>query len=160
MSRANDLSVEGWRPLFDRCADAADTVRPDLRDTIAKELDVLEARWPKDLPSGVIHADLFPDNVFFLGTQCSGLIDFYFACTDSFAYSRRRPVSREELEALPILCRGAAMRFLLTRLYDWVNTPEGAMVKRKDPGEYLHKLVFHQQVPNAAAYGLDPADVA
>lgn len=189
MSRANDLSVEGWRPLFDRCADAADTVRPGLRDTIAKELDVLEARWPKDLPSGVIHADLFPDNVFFLGTQCSGLIDFYFACTDSFAYdiaiclnawcfepdgqfnitkarnlllsySRRRSVSREELEALPILCRGAAMRFLLTRLYDWVNTPEGAMVKRKDPGEYLHKLVFHQQVPNAAAYGLDPADVA
>lgn len=189
MRRPNNLSVAGWRPLFDRCAEAADTVQPGLRDTIARELDVLEARWPHDLPTGVIHADLFPDNVFFLGQTCSGLIDFYFACTDAFAYDiaiclnawcfeadwsfnvtkarlmlgayrKVRPFSQAEYDALPILCRGAAMRFLLTRLYDWVNTPEGALVKRKDPVEYLRKLTFHQTVPGAGAYGLDPVVAA
>lgn len=189
LRRPNTLSVDGWRPLFDRCADAADSVQPGLRDTIARELDGLEAGWPRDLPTGVIHADLFPDNVFFLGERCSGLIDFYFACTDAFAYDlaiclnawcfeadwsfnvtkarmmlaayrKERPVSQAEYEALPILCRGAAMRFLLTRLYDWVNTPEGALVKRKDPIEYLRKLTFHQTVPSAGAYGFDPVTAA
>lgn len=189
MTRPNDLSVDGWRPLFEKCAEHADEVQPGLRDKVAAELDVLEAQWPRSLPRGVIHADLFPDNVFFLGDKCSGLIDFYFACTDAFVYDiaiclnawcfepdgafnatkarnllagyrKVRAVTRAEVEALPILARGAAMRFLLTRLYDWVNTPEGALVKRKDPLEYLHKLSFHQQVPGAGAYGLDPLETS
>jgi len=145
---------------------------------------VLERDWPRDLPAGVIHADLFPDNVFFLTNQLSGLIDFYFACNDSFAYElaillnawcfepdrqfnvtkarlmlaayrRRRPFSEAELEALPLLTRGAALRFLLTRLYDWLNHVEGALVKPKDPLEYLQKLRFHQSVRGPAAYGLE-----
>ncbi len=182
--RANALSVAGWRPLFEAARSGADQVAPGLECLIAEELDRLEAEWPKDLPKGVIHADLFPDNVFFLGDKLSGLIDFYFACTDflaydiavcvnawcfekdlSFnatkarlllgAYEKVRRLDDAEVKALPLLCRGAAMRFLLTRLYDWLNTPEGALVTRKDPREYLKKLRFHQGVARAEAYGLD-----
>ncbi|MBF0166441.1 MAG: homoserine kinase [Alphaproteobacteria bacterium] len=182
--RANALSVAGWRPLFEQARQGADQVSPGLEKQIAQELDQLEKEWPLDLPKGVIHADLFPDNVFFLGDKLSGLIDFYFACTDfltydiaiclnawcfekdlSFnatkarlllgAYEKVRPLEEAEVAALPLLCRGAAMRFLLTRLYDWLNTPPGAFVTRKDPREYLKKLRFHQGIRSAAAYGLD-----
>ncbi|MBY0432103.1 MAG: phosphotransferase, partial [Rhodospirillales bacterium] len=147
------------------------------------ELEKLEDGWPIGLPCGIIHADLFPDNVFFLGNQVSGIIDFYFACNDYLAYDiaiclnawcfetdysfnatkarmllsayrRVRPIQAEELEALPLLARGSAMRFLLTRLYDWLNTPPGAFVKRKDPLEYLAKLRFHQGITGPGAYGL------
>lgn len=184
MTRPNSLSVAGWRPLFEAARSGADGVAPGLAAEIERELALLEARWPRDLPSGVIHADLFPDNVFFLHDTFSGLIDFYFACTDVFAYDlaiclnawcfepdgsfnatkarqmlasyrRVRPFSQAELEALPLLARGAAMRFLLTRLYDWLNTPPGAYVKPKDPLEYLHKLRFHAAVTGPGAYGLD-----
>ncbi|HJM49842.1 MAG TPA: homoserine kinase [Alphaproteobacteria bacterium] len=184
LSRPNALSVAAWRPLFESCAGRADEVAPGLAEEIAAELEVLERDWPRDLPAGVIHADLFPDNVFFLTNQLSGLIDFYFACNDSFAYElaillnawcfepdrqfnvtkarlmlaayrRRRPFSEAELEALPLLTRGAALRFLLTRLYDWLNHVEGALVKPKDPLEYLQKLRFHQSVRGPAAYGLE-----
>jgi homoserine kinase type II len=184
MSRKNDLSVAGWRPLFAACADRTHEIRADLALEISSELDLLEKSWPSDLPKGVIHADLFPDNVFFLGDKLSGLIDFYFACTDFFAYDlaiclnawcfekdrsfnvtkarnlltsyrKLRPFSKEELAALPVLARGAALRFLLTRLYDWLHHPEGAMVSRKDPLEYRDKLRFHQSVSGPAAYGLD-----
>jgi homoserine kinase type II len=139
--------------------------------------------WPTGLPVGHIHADLFPDNVFFLDGQLSGLIDFYFAATDvlaydiavclnawcfepdlSFnvtkaralltAYAATRPLSEAEQGALPVLCRGAAIRFLLTRLYDWINTPPGALVVRKDPIEYLRRLRFHMQAKDAGAYGI------
>ncbi|WP_114395071.1 homoserine kinase [Oleisolibacter albus] len=183
LTRRNSLSVAGWRPLFDSCRDRADTVKPGLAAALAAELDHLEAHWPADLPSGVIHADLFPDNVFFRDGRLSGLIDFYFACNDLLAYdvaiclnawcfepdgsfnvtkarlllagyARLRPLSAAEMQALPLLCRGSAIRFLLTRLYDWLNTPAGALVKRKDPLEYLHKLRFHQQVKSPAEYGL------
>ncbi|HLF58032.1 MAG TPA: homoserine kinase [Alphaproteobacteria bacterium] len=182
--RENALSVAGWRPLFNACADRTHEIRAELVSEIAGELDVLEKSWPKNLPKGVIHADLFPDNVFFLGDKLSGLIDFYFACTDLFAYDlaiclnawcfekdrsfnvtkarnlltryrKLRPFSQEELAALPILARGAALRFLLTRLYDWLHHPEGAMVSRKDPLEYRDKLRFHQGVTGPGAYGLD-----
>src|SRR5207244_3384511 len=151
------------------------TVQRDLRATIEKELSHLEQAWPRDLPQGVIHADLFPDNVFFLGDKLSGLIDFYFACTDTLAYdvaiclnawcfepdhsfnvtkgrgllqnyAKTRPLSAAERQELPLLCRGAAMRFLLTRLVDWLDVPNGALVRRKDPAEYLRKLRFHQKV--------------
>ena len=181
--RKNPLSVAGWRPLFDLAAPRADSVQPGLRDFIARELDHLEARWPVDLPVGVIHGDLFPDNVFFLGDKLSGLIDFPFACNDllafdvaiclnawcfepdhSFnvtkarallnAYGRERPLSATEQEALPLLARGSAMRFLLTRLVDFLNVPPGALVKPKDPLEYVRSLRFHQSVESVRDYGV------
>jgi homoserine kinase type II len=184
MSRANALSVAGWRPLFDTAADRADQVQHGLRDFIATELDHLESGvWPRDLPQGVIHADLFPDNVFFLGEQLSGIIDFTFACNDLFAYdvviclnawcfesdhafnvtkaraflnayARERKLSDVEQDALPLLARGAALRFLLTRLVDWLNVPPGALVRPKDPLEYARKLRFHQSVTSVRDYGL------
>ena len=181
--RANNLSVGGWRPLFEAARAGADGVKPGLADVLEAELAFLEESWPSALPQGVIHADLFPDNVFFLGETVSGVIDFYFACNDSLAYDLAiglnawcfeadgsfnatkarnllagynsvRPIYGEEMTALPILCRGSAMRFLLTRLFDWLNTPAGAMVRRKDPLEYLQKLRFHQQIAGPGAYGL------
>jgi homoserine kinase type II len=182
--RKNALDVTGWRPLFEQCGARSDTVHPGLGAEISAELDHLERVWPNDLPGGVIHADLFPDNVFFLGDELSGLIDFYFACNDAFAYDLAiclnawcfeqdlsfnvtkarallkgyggvRPLSSAEHDALPILSRGAALRFLLTRLYDWLSVPEGALVTPKDPMEYLKKLRFHQSVTTAEAYGLE-----
>jgi len=184
MSRANSLSVKDWRPLLARSEHRADEVAPGLAKELAAELDDLEKGWPEGLPSGVIHADLFPDNVFFREGQLTGMIDFYFACTDMFAYdlaiclnawcfetdlsfnitkARRlltayrkvRDFSADELHALPLLARGSAMRFLLTRLYDWLNTPKGAMVTPKNPQEYLAKLRFHHGVKGPADYGLD-----
>ncbi len=182
--RPNDLGLHQWRPLFAQVADRADIVAPGLAETIATELDALEAHWPDDLPTGVIHADLFPDNVFFIGQELSGIIDFYFACTDMLAYElaiclnawcfepdfsfnitkarlmfagyqKVRPLEPAELGTITWLARGAAMRFLLTRLYDWFNHPEGARVTRKDPREYLAKLRFHQGLAGPGAYGLD-----
>ena len=184
MSRANALSVSGWRPLFDAAASRADELQPGLRAFLAAELDHLEKAWPRDLPRGVIHADLFPDNVLFLGDRLSGLIDFYFACNDilaydvaiclnawcfeidhSFnvtkaraflnAYSKVRALSEAERAALPLLARGAALRFLLTRLVDWLNVPPGALVKPKDPLEYVRKLRFNQSVVSIRDYGVD-----
>lgn len=185
--RANALSVPGWRPLLESCRPNGDDVARGLIATLEAELDYLEAHWPADLPVGVIHADLFPDNVFFLGSELSGVIDFYFACTDFLAYDvavclnawcfendisfnvtkarrmlgayvRRRPLTHGELAALPLLARGAALRFLLTRLYDWTNCPPGALVRPKDPLEYLRKLQFHAQVTGPDAYGLNPEE--
>ncbi len=184
MRRSNDLSLPDWRPLLARSKARADEVAPGLADELARELDRLETDWPRGLPAGVIHADLFPDNVFFRAGKLTGMIDFYFACTDMFAYdlaiclnawcfepdqsfnitkARRmltayrkvRDFSAAELAALPLLARGSAMRFLLTRLYDWLNTPADAMVRRKDPLEYLVKLRFHQNVAGPGAYGLE-----
>jgi len=180
--RRNALSVNDWRPLYEKAADRADTIAHGLNETIAKELTHLEKNWPRDLPQGVIHADLFPDNVFFLGDRLSGLIDFYFACTDTLAYdvaiclnawcfepdhsynvtkgremlaayARTRPLSTEELEAFPLLARGAAMRFLLTRLTDWLDVPPGALVRPKNPLEYFRKLRFHQKAASVRDYG-------
>jgi len=182
LARSNSLSVAAWRPLFMPSAARADEVEPGLRALIGAELDHLESHWPEGLPQGVIHADLFPDNVFFIGETLSGLIDFYFACTDALAYDlavclnawcfdaghrfdparaaalvgaygRRRPLGAAEIAAFPTLARGAAMRFLLTRFVDGLNVPPGALVKPKDPREYLAKLRFHRAAP-ADAYGL------
>jgi len=184
LRRENDLSMRGWRPLFESCAARADEVKGGLAEGLDRELGVLETAWPASLPEGVIHADLFPDNVFFLGGRLSGIIDFYFACNDFFAYDlaiclnawcfeseitfnvtkarlllnayrKVRPFSESELEALPLLARGSALRFLLTRLYDWLHHPPGAFVEPKDPLEYWHKLRFHQDVRGPGAYGLD-----
>ncbi len=183
MHRDNALSVAGWRQLYAACRDRANEVQADLKDLLARELDALEGEWPRGLPQGVIHADLFPDNVFFLGDTLSGLIDFYFACTDTLVYdaaiclnawcfeadhsynvtkgralltnyARTRPLSAAEWEKLPLLARGAALRFLLTRLVDWLNVPPGALVRPKDPYEYLRKLRFHQKVESVRDYGM------
>ena len=177
------LSVAGWRQLYQGCKERAHEVRPDLESVIAAELDVLEREWPRGLPQGVIHADLFPDNVFFLGDKLSGLIDFYFACTDTLvydvaiclnawcfeqdhsynvtkgrallaSYAKTRPLSPQEWDKLPLLARGAALRFLLTRLVDWFDVPPGALVRPKDPLEYARKLRFHQKVQSARDYGV------
>jgi homoserine kinase type II len=182
-SRANALSVEGWRPLYEHCRARANEVQRGLEPLLAAELAHLEAAWPGKLPQGVIHADLFPDNVFFLGSRLSGLIDFYFACTDALAYdvavclnawcfesdhsynvtkgrsllqsyAQVRPLAEVERDALPLLARGAALRFLLTRLVDWFNVPPGALVRPKDPLEYAGKLRFHQTVTSVRDYGI------
>jgi homoserine kinase type II len=182
--RGNALSIAGWRNLYESCRTRADEVRAGLGAELAQEVDELARLWPGDLPQGVIHADLFPDNVFFRGDGISGLIDFYFACTDSLAYDiaiclnawcfeedgsfnvtkarlmlasyrAERPLEPAELAALPLLARGAALRFLLTRLYDLLNHPEGALVRPKDPLDYLAKLRFHRGIARASAYGLD-----
>jgi homoserine kinase type II len=176
--------VEGWRPLFEKCRADADSIVAGITSEIVFELGQLESEWPRDLPYGVIHADLFPDNVFFEGTRLSGLIDFYFACNDALfydlavclnawcfepdlsfnitkarylisGYCSLRRCSEAEIAALPRLARGAALRFLLTRLYDWINQVDGALVKPKDPREYLHKLRFHRNVSGPAEYGID-----
>jgi homoserine kinase type II len=181
--RDNDLSLPGWQALFGDVRDAADGVIPGLKDVIAQELAYLQANWASDLPMGVIHADLFPDNVFFLDDKVSGLIDFYFACNDMLAYDvavclnawcfepdasfnitkaramlqayeAERKLTEAELASLPLLARGAAMRFLLTRTYDFLNTDVNALVKTKDPNEYLRKLRFHQSVTSYRDYGL------
>lgn len=182
MVRRNSLSVEAWAPLFAIAAAQADTVAPGLADRTREDLAVLEANWPRGLPGGVIHADLFTDNVFFVGDDLSGVIDFYFACTDAFAYDLAiclnawcfeadgtydramgraliagydevRRLQPAEVAALPILCRGAALRFMLTRLVDWLDVPPGALVQPKDPLEYDRRLVFHRRAASAADYG-------
>jgi len=184
LMRRNGLSVEDWAPLFETSRNRAEEVSPGLAYEITEELDALQRQWPCDLPQGIIHADLFPDNVFFIGAKLSGVIDFYFACNDALSYDLAiglnawcfepdgafnatkgramlqgyeslRRLDDEERLALPILARGAAMRFLLTRLYDWLNVPPGALVKPKNPLEYLDKLRFHQTIDRAGEYGLD-----
>jgi homoserine kinase type II len=182
--RANALSVSGWRPLFEQAASRADEVQSGLTAFVAAELDHLEGNvWPKRLPSGVIHADLFPDNVFFLDDKVSGIIDFTFACNDMLAYDvaiclnawcfesdcsfnvtkarallsayrQVRPLSKAEEDAMPLLARGSALRFLLTRLVDFLNVPKGALVRPKDPLEYARKLRFHQSVSSIREYGV------
>lgn len=181
--RRNTLGPDAWGPLLERCGTGSDTVLPGLARELRTAVDSIVSAWPDALPRGHIHADLFPDNVFFLGGQVSGLIDFYFACTDLLAYniavclnawcfepdfafnatrarallrgySSVRPLSDAELEAMPVLAQGAALRFLLTRLYDWLNTPAGALVVRKDPLDYLRRLRFHLGTRDFHAYGL------
>jgi homoserine kinase type II len=183
MRRPNALGLSGWRPLFERFRPRADEVAPALAATIQQELEHLEANWPAGLETGIIHADLFPDNVFFLGDKLSGLIDFYFACTDALAYDVAvtlnawcfesdhtfnmtkgqallkgyhsvRPLTPSERQALPLLARGAALRFLLTRAYDWLHTSSNALVSRKDPNEFLRRLRFHRGVQSAGDYGM------
>jgi homoserine kinase type II len=185
LSRPNSLSVAGWRSLYEACRGRAHEVRPGFSEELGAELAALEALWPTDLPRGVIHADLFPDNVLFRGEEVSGVIDFYFACTDFFAYDlaicvnawcfepdgslnvtkarmllahyrKRRPLAAAELAALPVLARGSALRFLLTRLYDLLNHPAGALVRPKDPLECWQWLRFHRSVTSPTAYGIDP----
>lgn len=175
MERPNTLALQGWLDLAAQCGDGLAEIAPGLSGDIKTQLAELAQGWPAALPSGVIHADLFPDNALFHEGRISGVIDFYFACTDSFAYDLAvthaawvfsadghdyhadradalltgyqsvRPLTGEERQAFPLLCRGAAMRFLLTRSYDWLNTPPDAMVNRKDPLAFKRRLDFYRQ---------------
>ena len=184
LSRRNSLGHDSWARLYAPHAAEAEGLQPGLSSLIESDLSALASQWPQDLPSGVIHADLFPDNVFFIEQTFVAAIDFYFACNDAFAYDlaiclnawchdvdgvldlaratamvegyeSRRPLSHKEKAALPILARGAAMRFFLTRLIDWGSTPAGALVKPHDPMEYARKLAFHRKAAgDLAAYGL------
>ncbi|MBA2589605.1 MAG: homoserine kinase [Alphaproteobacteria bacterium] len=182
LSRANALGPKGWRPLAESIH-GADTIEDGLEGLINGSLEEVTAGWPSDLPSGVIHADFFPDNILFVGDAVGGVIDFYFACNDFYvydlatmlnswcfeldgsynitkgqsvinAYRAARPLSEAEIAALPVLMRGAALRFLLTRTYDWLNQDPNALVRPKDPREYSKKLRFHNKVKHAREYGL------
>lgn len=173
LQRPNTLGPEGWKALSAKCGGDLDQIAPGLGDRIARELKLIEQHWPVDLPRSVIHADLFPDNVLTLGDSVSGVIDFYFACTEVRAwdlavthaawcfendgtgfdpasaaalvagYESRMPLSADERAAFQILARGAALRFTLTRAWDWLNTPADAMVTRKDPLAFLRRLDFY-----------------
>ncbi|MEJ6781232.1 homoserine kinase [Aminobacter sp. Piv2-1] len=183
MTRPNALAIDGWRKLWDAARPRADEVEPGLATEVDADFAEFEKGWPKDLPSGVIHADLFPDNVFFLGDELSGLIDFYFACNDLYAYDLAtclnawcfekdfsfnltkgtalldgyqsvRPLGEDEKAALPILARGSALRFMLTRLYDWLTIPDGGLVMKRDPMEYIRRLRFHRAIRSPQEYGL------
>ncbi|HZU64627.1 MAG TPA: homoserine kinase [Novosphingobium sp.] len=183
MARANGMGLATWRDLLDGCGAAGlAAIDPALGDLVACELPALAAHWPDHLPTGIIHADLFPDNVLMLGEDVTGLIDFYFACTDTLAYDVAvthaawcfsadgrqfdagisaallagyeavRPLSAEERAALPLLARGAAMRFLATRAYDWLHTPADALVTRKDPMAFARRLEFYADPAHAGLF--------
>jgi homoserine kinase type II len=184
LSRENAMAIPGWKKLWNGARERADEVEPGLAGEVESDFAALEAGWPSGLPEGVIHADLFPDNVFFLGDRLSGLIDFYFACNDFYAYDLAtclnawcfekdfsfnltkgrallagyqsvRKLEPAEAQALPVLAHGSALRFLMTRLYDWLHVPDGAMIQKRDPKEYLRRVRFHRAIDSASEYGLD-----
>jgi len=182
--RENKLSINSWRKIYNNVKKDCSKIHPNLTKIIEQNLDAIEKNWPKKIPSGIIHADLFPDNIFFKDEKLSGIIDFYFSCNDFYAfeiaiclnalcfegknenlsfnvtkakkfidgYSRIRRLTEEEKKSLKILSQGAALRFLLTRVFDYLNLTEGAIVKIKDPVEYLKRLEFHENVNNYQDY--------
>ena len=182
--RENKLSVNSWRKIYKKVQMDCSKIHPNLSKIIDKTLNEIEKKWPKNLPSGIIHADLFPDNIFFKADELTGIIDFYFSCYDFYAleiaiclnalcfegekgnlscnvtkakkfvdgYSSIRQLTENEKNSLKILCQGAAMRFLLTRVFDYLNLTEGALVKIKDPIEYLKRLEFHNSITSYKDY--------
>ena len=182
--RENKLSIDSWRKIYSKVKNDCSKIHPNLTEIIEKNLDTIEKNWPKNIPSGIIHADLFSDNIFFKNGKLSGIIDYYFSCYDFYAfeiaiclnalcfegknenlsfnvtkakkfidgYSSIRKLNEDEKKYLKILCKGAAMRFLLTRVFDYLNLTEGAIVKIKDPVEYLKRLEFHDSVKNYQDY--------
>ena len=182
--RENKLSVNSWRKIYNKVKNDCSKIHPNLPNIIEKNLDLIEKKWPENIPSGIIHADLFPDNIFFKANKMSGIIDYYFSCHDFYAfeiaiclnalcfegrnenlsfnvtkakkfidgYSSIRKLEDEEKTSLKILCQGAAIRFLLTRVFDYLNLIDGAIVKIKDPVEYLKRLEFHNNVKNYNDY--------
>ena len=184
VKRENKLSVNSWRKIYKNVQKDCSKIHLNLSKTIEKNLDEIENNWPKNIPSGIIHADLFPDNIFFKNDKLTGIIDFYFSCYDFYVfeiaiclnalcfegqkenlsfnvtkakkfidgYSSIKKLTEEEKKSLKILCQGAAMRFLLTRVFDYLNLTEGALVKIKDPVEYLKRLEFHNSVKDYQDY--------
>ena len=184
IKRNNNLSVKSWRKLFNLVKDQCVKINKDLPRLIETNLIDVEKNWPNNLPSGIIHADLFSDNIFFHNEKFNGIIDFYFSCNDFYSfeiaicfnalcfdgqknnlsfnvtkaknfidgYSLIRKLSDEEKGSIKVLSQGAALRFLLTRVFDALNTVEGAIVKVKDPLEYLKRLEFHKNSKNSEDY--------
>jgi len=182
--RENKLSINSWRKIYIKVKKNCSKIHPNLPEIIEKNLDEIEKNWPKNIPSGIIHADLFADNIFFKNNKLSGIIDYYFSCYDYYAfeiaiclnalcfegknenlsfnvtkakkfidgYSNIRKLTEKEKKSLKVLCQGAAIRFLLTRVFDYLNLTEGAIVKIKDPVEYLKRLEFHDSVTNYQDY--------
>ena len=182
--RENKLSVNSWKLIYKKVQNSCSKIHPNLNKVVEKNLEEIEAKWPKKIPTGIIHADLFPDNIFFENIKLSGIIDFYFSCTDFYAfeiaiclnalcfegknenlsfnvtkakkfidgYSSVRKLEQIEKTSLKILCQGAALRFLLTRVFYYLNLTEGALVKIKDPIEYLKRLEFHNNITNYEDY--------
>ena len=182
--RENKLSVKSWREIYNNVKNDCSKIHPNLSSIVEKNLDEIEKKWPQNIPSGIIHADLFPDNIFFKDDKLSGIIDYYFSCHDSYAfeiaiclnalcfegknqnlsfnvtkakkfiegYSSIRKLNENEKKSLKVLCQGAAIRFLLTRVFDYLNLTEGAIVAVKDPIEYLKRLEFHDSVKNYEEY--------
>jgi homoserine kinase type II len=180
-NRANSMGAPTWRPSFERCGRDLDRIQPGLHDDLGAALDTVLGAWPADLPTGAIHADLFPDNVLMRGDKVAGLIDFYFACTDIRAYDiavmhtawafdptgatldrpvgdallqgyrTAYPLSPAEQDQLGTLARGACLRFLLSRAWDWLNTPADAMVTRKDPLAYWRRYQAYTADPGLLA---------
>ena len=184
IKRENKLSVNSWREIYNKVRKNCTKIDKNLPEIIEKNLNDIEKNWPKNIPSGIIHADLFPDNIFFKEKKLSGIIDYYFACHDFYAfeiaiclnalcfegskenlsfnvtkatkfingYSSIRKLTDEEKNSLIILCKGAAIRFLLTRVFDYLNLIEGAIVTVKDPVEYLKRLEFHNSIKSYQDY--------
>jgi len=184
IKRNNRLSIDSWRKIYEKVKKDCSKIHPNLTETIENNLNEIESNWPSNIPSGIIHADLFNDNIFFEKNKLSGIIDFYFSCFDFYAfeiavclnalcfegkkenlsfnvtkakkfisgYCSIRNLSKDEKKSLKILCQGAAMRFLLTRVFDFLNLTEGAIVKIKDPIEYLKRLEFHNSVKSYEDY--------
>ncbi len=182
--RKNELSVNSWKEIYSKIKINCSKIHKKLPEIIEKNLEEIEKNWPKNIPAGIIHADLFPDNIFFIDKKLSGIIDYYFSCYDFYAfeiaiclnalcfegknenlsfnvtkakkfidgYSSIRTLDKNEKDSLKILCKGAAMRFLLTRVFDFLNLTEGAIVKIKDPIEYLKRLEFHDSANNYQDY--------
>ena len=182
--RSNKLSIDSWRKIYEKVKKDSSKIHQNLPKIVEKNLEVIEKKWPKDIPKGIIHADLFPDNIFFKNNKLTGIIDYYFSCNDFYAfeiaiclnalcfegekenlsfnvtkakkfidgYSNIRKLTEEEKKSLKVLCQGAAIRFLLTRVFDYLNLTEGAIVKIKDPLEYLKRLEFHDNVENYQDY--------
>ena len=182
--RKNELSIDSWKKIYQNVKEACFKIHPQLSKIIEENLVEVEKNWPTNLPAGIIHADLFPDNIFFNKNKFNGIIDFYFSCNDFYAfeiavclnalcfegtkenlsfnvtkakkfidgYSKIRKISDDEKNSLKILSQGAALRFLLTRVFDYINLKKGAIVKIKDPIEYLKRLEFHNNVKNYQDY--------
>jgi len=184
IKRKNNLSINSWRKLFSSVKKECSKIHQDLPKLIESNLNDVEKNWPHDLPKGIIHADLFSDNILFNNNQFSGLIDFYFSCEDFYAfeiaicfnalcfdgvpknlsfnvtkaknfidgYNSIRKLTDDEKGNIKVLSQGAALRFLLTRVFDALNTVDGAIVKVKDPMEYLKRLEFHKNSKNFEDY--------
>ena len=182
--RENDLSVKSWRRIFTQVKDKCSKIHPELPKLIEANLINIEKEWPSNLPRGIIHADLFNDNIFFKNNKFSGFIDFYFSCNDFYAfeiaicfnalcfdgfkqnlsfnvtkakklmegYNEIRRISKEEKISIKVLSQGAALRFLLTRVFDYINIVDDAVVKNKDPIEYLKRLEFHKNAKGFEDY--------
>ena len=182
--RKNSMSINNLDSLLKSIKFKYKTIAPNLESVLKINLEEIKKKWPKNIPKGIIHGDLFIDNIFFNKNKFAGFIDFYFSCNDYFmyeiaiginalcfdnkknkfilnnqkvkslikGYQSVKKISLKEKNALNILCRGAALRYLLTRIYDYFNTPKTALINIKDPKEYFQKLIIHNNLNSYKDY--------